>query len=162
MSTNRKRVLVVDDERDMCWVLQILLAENGFDYRIAETGEDAIKLVEATEFEFALVDVKLTDTDGLDLARRIKAMNPALHIIMISGYYYKDDLDIQRTIQLGIVADFISKPFRHDEVIEILRRNRQTRGEYRRAAVLRAGTGLHAYLPDSGGGGKEAISIWQA
>jgi len=113
-------VLVVDDEPDMCWVLEHLLSKQGFDLRVAQTGDAALKLVESTGFTIALLDVKLTDMDGLDLARRIKSMDASIHIVMISGYYYKDDVNIRKAIDEGFVSGFISKPFHHEEVIETL------------------------------------------
>jgi len=120
MSDNLPLVLVVDDEPDMCWVLQNLLAARGFDFRIAQTGEAALKLLESSRFGIALLDVKLTDIDGLDLAKQIKSLESAIRIIMISGYYYKDDVNIQRAVEEGFVSGFISKPFLHDDVIEML------------------------------------------
>lgn len=121
MNDARPMVLVVDDEPDMCWVLEHLLAKEGFDLRVAQTGDAALKLVESTCFSIALLDVKLTDMDGLDLARRIKSMDARIHIVMISGYYYNDDVNIRRAIDEGFVSGFISKPFHHEEVIETLR-----------------------------------------
>jgi CheY-like chemotaxis protein len=113
-------VLIVDDEPDMCWVLQNLLAERGFDFRVAQNGEAALGLMSSTKFNIALLDVKLTDIDGLELAERLKSVDASIHIIMISGYYYKDDVDIQRAIERGIVSGFIAKPFQHDEVLSML------------------------------------------
>ncbi len=121
MNSCRPLVLVVDDEPDMCWVLQNLLAVGGFDFRMAQTGEAALALFESLRFGIVLLDVKLTDTDGLDLARRIKSMDSSVQIIMISGYYYKDDVNIQRAVEEGFVSGFISKPFLNDDVIEMLR-----------------------------------------
>jgi len=120
MIENAPLVLIVDDEPDMCWVLKTLLAERGFDFRIAQTGEAALRLVGSTKFRIALLDAKLTDMDGLELARRIQSMDPEIYIIMISGYYYTDDVDIQEAVEEGIVSGFIAKPFLHEDVIRIL------------------------------------------
>jgi CheY-like chemotaxis protein len=113
-------VLVVDDEPDMIWALQNLLTVHGFEARTAQTGEAALQLLETIEFATALLDVKLSDMDGLELARRIKTIAPSINIIMISGYYYRDDVDIQGMVQEGLVVGFISKPFRHEDVIRML------------------------------------------
>jgi len=120
VNANRPMVLIVDDEPDMCWVLENLLAGSGFDLRIAKTGQTALGLMETTKFSVALLDVKLTDMDGLDLARQIKAMNPSINIVMISGYYYKDDVNIRRAMEEGFVSGFVSKPFLHEDVIGML------------------------------------------
>ena len=76
--------------------------------------------MESTRFTIALLDVKLTDMDGLDLASRIKSLNASIHIVMMSGYYYKDDVNIRRAMDEGFVSGFISKPFFHEEVIGML------------------------------------------
>jgi DNA-binding NtrC family response regulator len=120
VKTSYPMVLIVDDEPDMCWVLENLLAESGFDFRIAQTGDAALRLMESTEFTIALLDVKLTDMDGLDLASRIKSVDASIHIVMISGYYYKDDVNIRRAMDEGFVSGFISKPFLHEEVMGML------------------------------------------
>ena len=120
MESSHPVVLIVDDEPGMCWVLENLLAERGFDLRTAQSGDAALKLVESTRFNIALLDVKLNDMDGLDLARRIKSLDPSIHIVMISGYYYKDDVNIRRAMDEGSVSGFISKPFRHEDVIRML------------------------------------------
>lgn len=120
MKQERSLVLIVDDEPDMCWVLQNLLAERGYDFRVAQTGEAALELMQSTKFDTALLDVKLTDIDGLELAGRLKSLDSSIRIIMISGYYYRDDVDIRRAMEQGVVSGFIAKPFHHDEVIDML------------------------------------------
>jgi CheY-like chemotaxis protein len=114
-------VLIVDDEPDMCWALQNLLAAEGFETRDVQSGEAALQLIEIMKFNTALLDVKLPDMGGLELARRIKSVAPSIRIIMISGYYYKDDLDIKMAVQAGLVEGFISKPFLHEDVIGMVR-----------------------------------------
>jgi two-component system response regulator HydG len=121
MKDTLPKLLIVDDETDMCWVLEKLLMKMGFDLRIAQTGDAALRLMKSTRFRIALLDVKLTDMDGLDLAQRIKSMDASVDIVMMSGYYYKDDVNIQRAVEEGLVSGFISKPFLHEEVFEKLR-----------------------------------------
>ncbi len=121
MKDRRPLVLIVDDEPDMCWVLTNLLGKDRFDLRVAQTGEAALKLVESNRFDVALLDVKLTDMDGLDLAKRLKAIDGSVNIVMMSGYYYKDDVHIREAMNDGSILAFISKPFVHEEVMGILR-----------------------------------------
>ncbi len=121
MKGRRPLVLIVDDEPDMCWVLTNLLGKDRFDLRVAQTGEAALKLFESNRFDIALLDAKLTDMDGLDLARRLKSIDSSVNIVMISGYYYDDHVDIREVMNEGFIMAFISKPFVHDEVMGILR-----------------------------------------
>lgn len=138
MTNSRPLVLIVDDEPDMCWVLKNLLGEDDFALRIAQTAEAALKFLESESFSIALLDAKLTDMDGLDLARRIKAIDPWICIVMVSGYYYKDDVDIRAAMDNKLIVGFIAKPFVHSDVIEMLNVCRQTRWEHQRPALEEA------------------------
>ncbi|MDQ7782292.1 MAG: response regulator [Desulfomonilaceae bacterium] len=120
MAKRRPLVLIVDDEPDMCWVLTHLLGEDDYELKVAQTGEAALKLIESDRFDIALLDVKLTDMDGLDLAGKMKALDGEVHIVMMSGYYYTDDMDIRDALDNGLITAFISKPFVHKEVMEII------------------------------------------
>jgi len=120
MGNDMSSVLIVDDEPDMCWVLKNLLSEKGYDIRSVQTGEAALKLLADTRFTIALLDAKLTDIDGLQLATQIKSTDPSINIIVISGYYYENDVRIQRAIDEGLVFGFIAKPFFHDDLIKML------------------------------------------
>jgi len=113
-------ILIIDDEPDMCWALKTLLSERGYTIRIAQTGKDALKALADTRFTIVLLDAKLPDTDGLQLAVDIKYIDPSLSIIVISGYYYEHDVKIQGAIQEGIVFGFLAKPFFHEDVITML------------------------------------------
>jgi len=121
MENDGHTVLIVDDEPGMCWALQNLLAAEGFDSRSAQTGETALQLIETIQFTTALLDVMLPDMGGLELARRVKSVAPSMRIFMISGYYYKDDVDIKRAEESGLVQGFIAKPFLHEEVMSLIK-----------------------------------------
>lgn len=133
MTNSRPLVLIVDDEPDMCWVLKNLLGEDEFDLRIAQTGDDALSFLASNTFSIALLDAKLTDMDGLDLAGRMKAIDPWINIVMVSGYYYKDDVDIRAAMDNELIVGFIAKPFVHRDVIEMLNVCRRTNWESRGA-----------------------------
>jgi len=48
-------------------------------------------------------------------------MDPDVRIVMISGYFYRDDVSVQKAIEEGLISDFISKPFQNDEILGIIR-----------------------------------------
>ncbi len=112
--------LIVDDEPDMCWALQHILKKKGLVSKIAITGQEAHTLMGSNSFVVAFLDAKLPDTDGLVLARYIRLKAPETRIVMISGYFYKDDGSIQKAIAEGLISGFISKPFQHDEIFRII------------------------------------------
>jgi DNA-binding NtrC family response regulator len=112
--------LIVDDEPDMCWALQHILKKKGLVSKVAITGHEAHMLIDSNSFVMAFLDAKLPDTDGLALAGYIRLKAPETHIVMISGYFYKDDGSIQKAITDGLISGFISKPFQHDEIFRMI------------------------------------------
>ena len=112
--------LIVDDEQDMCWALEHMLKKNGFLSKKALNGQEALTLVERNRFQLVLLDAKLPDIEGLELARRIRQIDPSTGIVMISGYFYGDDAGIQQALAEGLISGFIAKPFRHDEVMKVI------------------------------------------
>ena len=114
-------ILIVDDEPDMCWALEHLLNKQGFVTRKALSAQEALKLMEQHRFACAFLDAKLPDMDGLELARRIREIAPDIRIMMVSGYFYRDDVSIQEAISQGLIIGFISKPFLQEEILRVLK-----------------------------------------
>jgi DNA-binding NtrC family response regulator len=108
--------LIVDDEPDMCWLLEHLLCKAGYSLKIALSGHQAIELMETHKFRVAFVDLKLDDMEGLELARRLKIADPSLRIVMVSGFCYKDDPTVQKALADGLICDFLPKPFLHSDI----------------------------------------------
>lgn len=115
-------ILVVDDEKDICWALETALGDEGCQITRVARGEDAIREVRERAFDVAIIDVKLPGKSGIEVSRVIKQMDPRLPIVMISGYHYEDDQPIQEGIQRGEYQGFISKPFELDEVSALVRK----------------------------------------
>jgi DNA-binding NtrC family response regulator len=120
MSEGNEQILIVDDEPDMCWALEHLLNTQGFVTRKALSAQDALRLMEQHRFGRALLDAKLPDMDGLELARRLLEIAPEIRIMMVSGYFYRDDVAIQDAISQGLCCGFISKPFLREEILKFL------------------------------------------
>jgi CheY-like chemotaxis protein len=114
-------ILIVDDEPDMCWALEHLLNKRGYVTRKALTALEALKLMERHRFACAFLDAKLPDMDGLELAGRMRQLDPDIKIIMVSGFFYRDDVSIQDAISRGLIIDFISKPFLQEEILRVLK-----------------------------------------
>jgi DNA-binding NtrC family response regulator len=113
-------ILIVDDEPDMGWALEHLLNHRGFATRKALSAREAMNLLGQHRFSCAFLDAKLPDMDGLELARRIRELAPGTRIIMVSGYFYRDDVSIQEAISQKLIIDFISKPFLQEEILRVL------------------------------------------
>lgn len=115
-------ILVVDDEKDICWALEKGLRDKGVRISLVHRGEDAIQAVRGRSFDVAVIDVKLPGKNGIEISRDIRRLVPQLPIVMISGYHYEEDQPIRDGIRSGEFQGFISKPFELDEVSALLRR----------------------------------------
>lgn len=118
---SNRSFLIVDDELDMCWVLENILKRRGLEPVRATTARDALRLMnQEGPFATAFLDAKLPDLDGLELARKIQQIDPAIPIVMISGYFYRDDAAVQKALANNLIRGFIAKPFQHDEIKETI------------------------------------------
>jgi DNA-binding response OmpR family regulator len=113
--------LVVDDDPDICWALERVLAGLGAQCVRALDGQTALQAARLNRLTLALLDAKLPDIDGLELARNIRIAHPGVLVLVVSGYFYKDDPAIQTALEEGLIQGFIEKPFSHEEITETVR-----------------------------------------
>jgi len=119
---NRNDVfLIVDDEPDMCWALENILRKNGFLSKKASNGQEAIDLVKRHRFRLVFLDAKLPDREGFEVAKEIRELDPSVRIVIVSGYFYRDDVDIKDALAKDLISGFISKPFNNDEILKTIR-----------------------------------------
>lgn len=103
------KILVVDDDKTVRGFLELFLKTKGFANVVsAENGEDAIKIVEKENVKLILLDVMLPGMNGVEVLRKIKAINKDISVIMITGY--PDEEKAKEAIREG-VYDYIIKPF---------------------------------------------------
>src|SRR5437016_12599553 len=79
-------ILIVDDEPVVLDVLRRLLEEQGREIALAGSPDEAIRIAERGPLEVALVDKNLQGASGLDLSRKLKALQPEMEVILITGY----------------------------------------------------------------------------
>ena len=115
------RVLIVDDEPDICWALTHILKSTGIVPVTTTSGREALRLAKSQRFHLAFIDAKLPDLDGLDLARRIREGDAAARIVLVSGYFYCDDAEVRQAMVAGLITDFVGKPILHQQVEAIAR-----------------------------------------
>ena len=115
-------ILVVDDEPEMCWILENIIRKTGLACRTAMNAREAMALTKSNTFGMVFLDAKLPDIDGLELARKLRKTNAHLPIVIVSGYFYQDDPPIERVLQEGLIAAFVGKPFDHDEIVSVITR----------------------------------------
>ena len=120
MAEKQKEFLIVDDEPDICWAIENILKKIGLLSEKALNGREALQLVEQKRFRMAFLDAKLPDMEGLELARQIRKIDSGVRAVIVSGYFYKDDINIQNALKEDVICSFISKPFDHDEILKVI------------------------------------------
>jgi two-component system response regulator HydG len=112
-----KKILIIDDDLDMCTLLSRFLGKKGYFVDSAHSASKGIAKVAEGSFDIVLCDFRLGDKDGKDVLLKIKEINPETIVIIITGYSdIKTAVDV---IKLG-AFDYITKPLVPDEVINVI------------------------------------------
>ena len=117
MTDPRMQVLIIDDEADVCTFFRRLLVRKGYQVITAANEPQALAALDAGQFNVALVDLKLPDTDGITLLEIIKSRQPACEVIIMTGY--STVKTAVTAMQLG-AYEYLEKPFDDIEQIEEL------------------------------------------
>jgi two-component system response regulator VanR len=128
--TDRRRVLIVEDDREIADLVEIHLRNEGFDVVKSDDGEKALALLDARGVDLVVLDIMLPGLDGLEVCRRIRATR-ATPILMLSAR--SEDMDKIMGLSTG-ADDYLTKPF---NVLELLAR---VKSLLRRSLVLNAMT----------------------
>ncbi len=117
-TSRRGAILVMDDEEIMRDILETLLTREGYAVRLASTGAEGLELARTYPFDAAVVDVMMPGLDGMQALEELRKIDDELPVIMITAY---------ASVENAILAmkrgafDYITKPFKNDEVVAVLR-----------------------------------------
>jgi two-component system response regulator AtoC len=109
-----RRVLVVDDEENIRLVLRTLLKKNDYQVEAAESAEMALEQLERFDPDFVLADVRMSGMTGIELCTELKARSSLATVILMSAY---GSVDLAIEAMKAGAYDYISKPFKQDEVL---------------------------------------------
>ncbi|MBO8151285.1 MAG: response regulator [Candidatus Neomarinimicrobiota bacterium] len=101
------KVLIVDDEKNVCEFLVEFLKFKGFEADVANTGEEAIKKIREEKYDLVLLDLVMPGINGIDVLKFLNDNKINIPVIMVSGV--RDEKVIKNTIELG-AKDYIPKP----------------------------------------------------
>jgi len=120
LKKNKKiRVLVVDDEIDICRALEFLLIKEGYDVMSANEGERALELYSKRRFEIVITDLKMPGISGLELMKEIRALSSSVPVIIMTAFASVENA--VEAMKLG-ASDYIVKPFINDDVMMTVKR----------------------------------------
>src|SRR5207253_1450346 len=117
-SSRHGTILVVDDEEIMREILETLLTRDGYDVRLASSGAEGLEMARAMPFDAAIVDIMMPGLDGIATLDELKRIDDDLAVIIITAY---------ASVESAISAmktgafDYITKPFKNDEVLVVVR-----------------------------------------
>ncbi len=139
------RILIVDDEENMRHMLSVLLSEHGYHCELAQDGAEAIEKIRENNFDFVLSDIRMPRMDGPELLREIKNLEYGPPVIMMSAYGTIDTAI--ETMKQG-AYDYITKPFRTDEILLTIKKAEEREGLVKEN--LRLKSALHGESATSG------------
>ena len=111
-------ILVIDDEEIMREILDTLLSREGYDVRLASSGAEGLELARATPFDAVIVDIMMPGLDGIATLDELKRVDEDLAVIIITAYA---SVESAISAMKNGAFDYITKPFKNDEVLVVIR-----------------------------------------
>ena len=119
MDAIKKRILVVDDEINVCKSIRQALLSEAYEIDTSLSGEDALKKEDVKRYDVIVADLMMPGLSGLDLLQALKGKNSSAKVIMITGYpTLKNTV---QSVQLG-AFDFLPKPFLPSDLRNVVAR----------------------------------------
>ena len=134
MKADTSKILVVDDERDICKALEFLLSRAGYTVTTAGSGEEALKKIEADDFDLVITDLKMEGIDGMELMERALGINPNLIVVIMTAFASVESA--VKAMKKG-ASDYIVKPFINEDVKMTVKRLLEHREVLMENLVLR-------------------------
>jgi two-component system response regulator HydG len=108
------KILVIDDDVDMCLLLKRFLTKNGYEVTLAHNGKKALEELENAEPNLVLCDFRLEDIDGKEMLVKIKERYPRTPVIIVTGY---SDIKVAVDVMKLGAYDYVTKPLFPDEIL---------------------------------------------
>src|SRR5205807_2895472 len=119
MPTSRNgTVLVVDDEEIMREILETLLTREGYDVRLASSGAEGLQMARSLPFDAAIVDIMMPGLDGIATLDELKRIDEDLAVVILTAYA---SVESAISAMKAGAFDYITKPFKNDEVLVVVR-----------------------------------------
>ena len=119
-----RSVLVADDEASLRHVLTLVLQGQGYEVRAVSNGEEALAELEARDYDAVISDVRMPRVDGLTLLKKALVRQPDLTFVVMSAYGHPDAA--LEAVAAG-AFDYVSKPFKPEEVVLVLKKAEERR-----------------------------------
>jgi len=114
-----QKILVVDDEENIRYMLKLALEDAGYEVELAQNGPEALEKLKDSVFECVICDIRMPEMNGLEVLREIQGIRPDLTVIVMSAFGTLDTAI--EAMKLG-AYDYVSKPFKQDEILLTLKK----------------------------------------
>lgn len=111
------KILVIDDDTSFCIMLKTFLQKKGYDVTNAFNAEEAREFIRTQKFEVVLTDIRLPDSDGLEILKNVKEVSYETQVILMTGY--TDIKTAVRAMKIG-AYDYVGKPINPDEILHTI------------------------------------------
>jgi two-component system response regulator PilR (NtrC family) len=119
MAASRKNtILVIDDEEIMREILETLLSREGYEVRLASSGAEGLELARALPFDAAVVDIQMPGLDGIATLDELKRIDEDLAVVIVTAYA---SVGSAISAMKAGAFDYITKPFKNEEVVVVVR-----------------------------------------
>lgn len=116
---SRHRILVVDDEVSITNALELIFSERGYEVKLASSINDALALIQTHPFDLVFTDLRLPDSDGIDLLKRVKIDSPETQVILMTAH---GSMEITIEAIKNGAFYYVEKPFTPDQVLMLAER----------------------------------------
>lgn len=130
----KPNILVVDDEKDICMALRILLTKEGYNVKEAYNGEQALERIRQENFDIVMTDIKMEKMDGFEVLKEAQKISPETSVIMMTAFASVGSA--VEAMRAG-ATDYITKPFINDEIRLTIKRILQSRALQMENQILR-------------------------
>lgn len=116
---DKKKILIIDDEKDLCELMKLNLESMGkFEVTVAYSGQEGIKKAKETNFDLVISDFSMPGMDGKEVLETLKNFNPLLPVVLFTVYH--DDVStIPRSIK-SKADGLINKPIDHEQLYKTI------------------------------------------
>lgn len=119
------RILIIDDDTDICEYMQLLLTQSGYDVTAKTNPREGLETLREEEFHVVILDIMMPELNGMEVLEEIRSFDSDIAIIIFTGY---PSVDTAVTSMKYDVSDYIKKPFDVDEFNQTLEKILREKG----------------------------------
>jgi len=119
MSEPMREILVLDDEEIVGKRLKTALEKSGYEVEVFQNSREAVARIAEKEFDIVVTDIRMEEIDGMEVLEHVLAQSERTKVIIITGYA---TVEVAREALTRGAFDFIAKPFKPDDLREVISR----------------------------------------